>query len=69
MPNGSDLAHLEEPITRCVIHVPSEHVGSVLKLCNERRGIQKELQYLSQTRVMVTYEIPLAELILTSSTS
>ena len=63
MPNGSDLAHLEEPITRCVIHVPSEHVGSVLKLCNERRGIQKELQYLSQTRVMVTYEIPLAELI------
>ena len=63
MPNGTLLSHLEEPITKCVIHVPSDHLGVVLKLCNERRGIQKDMSYLSPTRVMITYEIPLAELI------
>ncbi len=63
IPPGQKLDHLEEPYCTCTIHTPSEYVGAVLKLCNERRGIQKGLQYLSPTRVMITYEIPLAEII------
>jgi len=43
------------------IHVPNEYVGPVLALCEEKRGIQKNMGYLTPTRVMITYEIPFAE--------
>ena len=63
MPGGNDLEHLEEPIATCTIHCPSEHIGGVIKLCTEKRGNQKDLAYLSPTRMMLTYEIPMAEII------
>ena len=63
MPPGNELDHLEEPIATCSIHCPSEHIGGVIKLCTDKRGIQKELSYLSPTRMMLTYEIPMAEII------
>jgi len=63
VPPGTELDYLEEPVATCTIHVPSEYVGSVMKLCTERRGIQKEMQYLSPTRVMIGYELPLSEII------
>ncbi|MEE2780102.1 MAG: translation elongation factor 4 [Myxococcota bacterium] len=64
LPPMVELERIEEPIVRATIHTPQEYVGAVLSLCEERRGVQKELTYLSSTRVMVTYELPLAEVIL-----
>lgn len=54
---------LEEPYFRVAIHVPNDYVGAVIKLCQERRGEQSGIQYASQSRVIVTYDLPLAEVI------
>ena len=63
LPPPQKLKHIEEPIVRAAIHAPSEYAGAILKLCNDRRGIQREMKYLSPTRLMVTYELPLSEVI------
>jgi len=54
---------IEEPIIVGRIQVPQEHVGTVIKLCEERRGTQKDLSYLTETRIQLTYELPLAEVV------
>jgi GTP-binding protein LepA len=64
MPGVGDLDHIEEPVVKVTVHVPAEHVGSVVALCEERRGIQQGIQYATQEHVIVTYELPLAEVIL-----
>ncbi len=65
LPPVDKIEHLEEPYLVCHIHVPNDHLGAILKLCQERRGIQKAIDYLgtSGTRVRVTYEMPLAEVV------
>jgi len=65
LPPVQNIDHLEEPYLTCHIHVPNDHLGAILKLCQERRGIQKAIDYLgsSGTRVRVTYEMPLAEVV------
>ncbi|MHB8879140.1 MAG: translation elongation factor 4 [Myxococcaceae bacterium] len=65
LPPTQEIEHLEEPILVCHIHVPNEHLGAVLKLCQDRRGVQKDIKYLgtSGKRVQVTYEMPLAEVV------
>ena len=45
------------------IHVPNEFVGNVFKLCEEKRGIQKDMRYLAVNRVIITYELPFAEIV------
>ena len=45
------------------IHVPNEYVGNVMKLCEEKRGTQKNLQYAASNRVIITYELPFAEIV------
>ncbi|MET0591098.1 MAG: translation elongation factor 4 [Polyangiaceae bacterium] len=57
------IDHIEEPIFKVVIHVPSNYVGTVLALCEERRGVQKGIQYASSDRVIITYELPLGEVL------
>ncbi|MEM6290334.1 MAG: translation elongation factor 4 [Myxococcota bacterium] len=54
---------IDEPIIVGRIQVPQEHVGTVIKLCEERRGTQKDLSYLTETRIQLTYELPLAEVV------
>jgi GTP-binding protein LepA len=54
---------IEEPIVTMAIHVPSEFVGPVLALCQDRRGVQKGMQYAAADRVIVTYELPFAEVL------
>jgi GTP-binding protein LepA len=49
---------------KVTIHLPSEHVGAVVALCEERRGIQQNIHFATQTHVVITYEMPLAEVIL-----
>ncbi len=63
MPPVGSIEHIEEPIYRLTIHVPSDYVGPVLALCQERRGIQKSITYASSDRVIIAYDIPLGEVI------
>ena len=65
LPPTQNIEHLEEPMLLCHIHVPNEHLGAMLKLCQERRGTQKDIEYLgsSGTRVKLSYEMPLAEVV------
>ena len=64
MPPANDLEAIEEPIMKVTIHVPAEHVGPVVTLCEDRRGIQQGIHYATQDYVVITYEMPLAEVIL-----
>jgi GTP-binding protein LepA len=64
LPMPSAIASFEEPFIQATIITPERYVGHILQLCQERRGIQKGLQYLDPTRVMLTYELPLNEVIL-----
>jgi GTP-binding protein LepA len=63
LPDPVKIDHIEEPFFKVSIHVPSDYVGAVLKLCEERRGEQKAIQYASQNRVIIVYELPLAEVL------
>ena len=64
MPSVGELESIEEPILKLTVHVPSEHVGAVVALCEERRGKQIGIHYATKDYVVVTYEMPLAEVIL-----
>jgi GTP-binding protein LepA len=63
LPPPQTIDRIEEPIVTMAIHVPAEFVGAVLALCQERRGVQKGLQYAASDRVIVTYELPFAEVL------
>src|SRR5262249_44979746 len=63
LPAAQYVDHIEEPIFKVTIHVPSTYVGAVLSLCEDRRGVQKGIQYASADRVIITYELPLAEVL------
>lgn len=63
VPDPGDIEEFRQPIVRCSIVVPDEYIGAIMKLCQERRGIQKSQEYLGPQRAMLTYDIPLAEVI------
>jgi GTP-binding protein LepA len=63
LPPVQNIEKWEEPILTCHIHVPDEFLGNVLKLCQDRRGVQKDIKYFGTKRVQVTYEMPLAEVV------
>jgi len=64
LPELQHVDYLEEPFILAHIHVPNEYVGGVLALCEDKRGVQREIKYLTQTRVMIIYELPLNEIVL-----
>ncbi len=63
LPPVQKIATFEEPILTCHIHGRTDDVGNILKLCQDRRGIQRDLKYIGTKRVQITYEIPLAEVV------
>ena len=63
LPPEGDIEVIEEPVIEATIHVPQEYIGGVLKLCEEKRGTQKEIRYLGPTRAMLVYELPLNEIV------
>jgi GTP-binding protein LepA len=63
LPPSNEIAEIREPIIVANILVPPDHVGAVLKLCNDKRGTQKKMQYLG-SQVSLQYELPLAEVVL-----
>jgi GTP-binding protein LepA len=62
MPDPVRIDHIEEPWIRATVMTPDEHLGAILKLCEERRGVQQELTYAG-SRAMVVYELPLNEVV------
>jgi GTP-binding protein LepA len=63
-PPPTSIQKIEEPILTGMIITSEESVGGVLQLCEEKRGVQKKFEYLSPTRIMLTYEMPLNEIVL-----
>ncbi len=64
LPKAIEIEYIEEPYIFTSIHTSPEYVGGILKLCEEKRGIQKEIKYLDSKRVMIEYELPLNEVVL-----
>jgi GTP-binding protein LepA len=64
LPPPGSIELFEEPFILATLIAPERYVGSLIQLCQERRGIQRSMQYLDPTRVMLTYELPLNEVIL-----
>ncbi len=64
MPEAQYIQKIEEPVVDATIVTKSDFVGPILQLCTERRGIQKRLEYLSQERVLIEYELPLNEIVI-----
>jgi GTP-binding protein LepA len=64
LPEAGRVQKIEEPVITAMILTPAEHVGGILQLCQEKRGVQKSLEYLSTDRVLVTYELPFNEVVL-----
>lgn len=63
VPDPGEIEEFLQPIVRVNLIQPQEFVGPVMKMCQERRGIQQNTEYLSATRMMLTYDLPLAEVI------
>jgi GTP-binding protein LepA len=63
-PPPNEMAKIEEPVITAMIITAEDSVGPILQLCEEKRGVQKNFEYLSPQRVMLTYELPLNEIVL-----
>jgi GTP-binding protein LepA len=64
LPPAANIEIIEEPIITAMIITPPEYLGNIMKLCDERRGVQNKLSYLSKTRVLLEYDMPLNEVVL-----
>ncbi|MGH7405807.1 MAG: translation elongation factor 4, partial [Candidatus Methylomirabilales bacterium] len=64
LPSRERVSAIEEPYIRAVIMAPGEHIGPVLALCQEKRGVRVGLEYLQERRAVLTYDLPLAEVVL-----
>jgi len=63
LPDESEIDRIEEPVIQATLHLPQEFLGGVLKICEEKRGTQKEIRYLGPKRAMLVYELPLNEIV------
>ncbi len=64
LPEAGRISTIEEPVITAMILTPAEHVGAILQLCQDKRGVQKSLEYLSSDRVLITYDLPFNEVVL-----
>jgi GTP-binding protein LepA len=64
LPDAGRIAKLEEPVITATVLTPSDHVGAILQLCQDKRGIQRKLEYLKSDRVLITYELPFNEVVM-----
>ena len=63
LPDPAEISRIEEPIVKAEIMTPKDYVGSIMTLCQSRRGTMKHMEYLTETRVLLTYDMPLNEVI------
>ena len=64
LPAASRIIRYDEPILTALILTPPDYVGAILALCQERRGVQKDLKYVTTTRVLISYDLPLNEVVM-----
>jgi len=64
LPPPQKIAAWEEPVITCLILTPPEHVGGILALCQDKRGVQKDLKYVTTTRVLISYDLPFNEVVI-----
>ena len=64
LPDTGRIAMVEEPTITAMILTPADHVGAILKLCQEKRGVQKNLEYYASNLVRISYELPFNEVVL-----
>ncbi|HZT76846.1 MAG TPA: translation elongation factor 4 [Vicinamibacterales bacterium] len=64
LPDAGRIDTIEEPVITAMILTPAEHVGGILQLCQDKRGVQKSLEYLAADRVLITYDLPFNEVVL-----
>jgi GTP-binding protein LepA len=64
LPEPLELDHIEEPVILATLHLPAEHIGPVIRLCEERRGRQRQMKFVSAARVILEYELPLNEIVM-----
>ncbi len=64
MPDPTKITRMEEPYVRVVVHTPSEFIGGILKLCEDKRGIQVKMDYVTDKKVMIEYKIPMNEIVM-----
>ena len=64
LPDAGRIEKIEEPVITAMILTPAEYVGGILQLCQDKRGVQKALEYLASDRVLITYELPFNEVVL-----
>ena len=63
LPPAQEISKMEEPIVKADIMLPKQYVGNIMKLCQDRRGIYKDMKYMDENRVILIYEMPLNEII------
>ncbi len=63
MPNVAEIEYMEEPVVEAHIMTPSEYVGTIIELCQDKRGVFKDMTYIEEDRVNIKYELPLNEII------
>ncbi len=63
VPDAGEIEEFRQPIVRVNLMQPEQYMGAVMQLCQERRGVQKQTEYVSATRIMLTYDLPLGEVI------
>ena len=64
LPSPTEIAKIEEPYVKLSLHTPSEYIGGLLKLCEDRRGIQIKMEYITDSKVVIEYKLPLNEMVM-----
>lgn len=64
LPVDSKIEHMEEPYVKMTVHTPTEYIGAILKMCEDKRGTQIKMDYVSSTKVIIEYKLPMNEIVM-----
>lgn len=64
LPNETKIEHMEEPYVKVTLHTPTEYIGALLKLCEDKRGTQLKMDYITEKKVMIEYKLPMNEIVM-----
>lgn len=64
MPAETAIAKFEEPFVKVTVHTPTDYIGGILKLCEDKRGIQQKMDYVTETKVIIEYKLPMNEMVM-----
>lgn len=64
MPDETQIIKMEEPFVKVTLHTPTEYIGSILKLCEDKRGVQLKMDYITEKKVIIEYKLPMNEMVM-----